>query len=173
MGISLHRLKTRLFTKLLVWFPSLKEKAVQNVPSVTFRETPWHPFRKPLTECRLTLIATAGIHLKSQVPFDMKDPSGDPTYRQIPSGSGSGDLKITHDYFDHKDADRDINIVFPADHLRDLVKEGKLGSVSAFFFGFMGHITDHHVDTLLQKTGPEVARKLKQDQVDVALLTPG
>jgi len=169
----LNRLKNRFLTKLLVWFPALKEKAVQNVQSIAFDTIPWKKVEKPLSESRLALITTAGVHLKTQEPFDMVDSSGDPSFREIPSDSGIEDLMITHDYFDHKDADTDINIVYPSERLRELVEEGKIGSLSSSFYGFMGHITDHHVTTLLEETGPDVARRLKKDEVDVAFVAPG
>jgi hypothetical protein len=37
----------------------------------------------------------------------------------------------------------------------------------------MGHITGRHILTLINSTAPEVARRLKEDNVDVVLLTPG
>lgn len=129
--------------------------------------------RKPLSESRLTLVTTAGVLLKNQPPFDMVDKFGDPTYRRIPSSAPKADLTIIHNYYNHKDADRDLNIVFPIDLLQEFVEEGKIGSLSSSFFGFMGHITEHHVNTLLENSAPEVARILKEEGVDVALLTPG
>ena len=39
-------------------------------------------------------------------------------------------------------------------------------------YGFMGHIEPPHVQTLLARTAPEVAGRLKQQRVDCVLLTP-
>jgi hypothetical protein len=36
----------------------------------------------------------------------------------------------------------------------------------------MGHILHHHLDTLIEKTAPQVATALKADKVDIAILTP-
>jgi hypothetical protein len=36
----------------------------------------------------------------------------------------------------------------------------------------MGHIKGQHIDTLLNETAPRVTNKLKEDGVDVAILTP-
>jgi hypothetical protein len=36
----------------------------------------------------------------------------------------------------------------------------------------MGHILDHHIETLTQETAPEVAAALIDDGVDAAFLTP-
>jgi D-proline reductase (dithiol) PrdB len=36
----------------------------------------------------------------------------------------------------------------------------------------MGHIDGPHVKTLIEKTAPEVARRLKADRTDAVILTP-
>ena len=127
---------------------------------------------KELKDAHVALVTTAGVHLKSHPPYDMKSKEGDPTFRQIPSGTPVNDLMITHNYYDHRDADQDINVVFPLDRLKDLESEGVIGGVAPRHFSFMGHILGHHIDTLINQTGPEVARMLKTDGVDAVFLTP-
>jgi D-proline reductase (dithiol) PrdB len=102
----------------------------------------------------------------------MKDPSGDPSFREIPADSFPDNLCITHNYYDHSDADKDINIVFPIERIQLLKKYGEIGDVNPRHFSFMGHIKGHHIDTLLNETAPRVARILKRDGVDAAILTP-
>ena len=62
---------------------------------------PLRRFTKPLDECRAALITTGGIHLPEQKPFDMTNPDGDPSYREIPGDVVTGDIVITHKYYDH------------------------------------------------------------------------
>jgi D-proline reductase (dithiol) PrdB len=125
-----------------------------------------------MVQSRIALITTGGVHLSSQQPFNMKDPSGDPSFREIPADTTPTNLSITHIYYDHSDADKDINIVFPIERIQLLKNFGEIGAVNDRHFSFMGHIRDNHIDTLLNETAPRVANKLKQDQVDVAILTP-
>ncbi len=134
---------------------------------------PWMPFAKDLKKCKIALITTAGVHLKSQFPFNMNDPDGDPTYREIPINTPISELMITHDYYDHKDADRDINIVFPIDRLKEMKAEGEIREIAEINYGFMGHIDEEHIKTLINKTSPEIAQRLKKEGVDAVLLTPG
>ena len=103
----------------------------------------------------------------------MKDTNGDPTYRDIPKDASKEQLTITHDYYDHKDADKDINIVFPIDRLKELKETGEIGDLADINFGFMGHIEAGHIYTLINDTAPEVADRLKSQGVDAVLLTPG
>ena len=81
-------------------------------------------------------------------------------------------MLITHNYYDHSDADQDIDVVFPFDRLKELEIEGTIGRVAPRHFSFMGHILGRHIDTLTKRTGPEVARMLKSDGVDAVFLTP-
>jgi D-proline reductase (dithiol) PrdB len=121
----------------------------------------------------VALVTTAGVHHRDQPPFDMRNPDGDPSFRAIDGSHPVSDLMITHDYYDHRDADKDINIVFPIQRLRELEKEGVIGGIASTHYGFMGHILGEHVQTLVNRSAPQVARKLKEDGVDVVLLTPG
>jgi D-proline reductase (dithiol) PrdB len=136
-------------------------------------DVPWTPARKPLAECRVALVTTAGVHHKGEVPFDMVDPNGDPTFRVIDVSRPIGDLVITHDYYDHSDADKDINIVFPIQRFRELESDGLIGEVTKTHYGFMGHIVGSHIQTLINQSAPHVARRLKNDAVDIVFLTPG
>ena len=168
------RLKNRLIARLLTRFPALLERMTGRIkPAVQVEGEPWTDFTGALSKARVALVTTAGVHLASQKPFDMKDPDGDPTYRGIPSQSPRDAYTITHDYYDHSDADTDLNIVFPIDRMREMAEAGEIGSMAPVNYGFMGHIDGPHIDTLVKKTAPEVAALLKGDGVDVVLLTPG
>jgi len=167
----------RLKNKALAWvfsrFPSLGAKAADKIEAVTFDTIPWTALKKPLSESRLSLVTTAGVHLRSDEPFNMADPTGDPTVRVIPSDVSATELMITHDYYDHTGADEDINIVFPLERLRELRDRGRIGSLAARYYGFMGHIEPNHIPALMETYAPRVAAMMKEDGVDVALLTPG
>lgn len=167
------RLKNQLLAKLFTRFPKLLDKIVAKTESIEVQGIPWTPFTRPLSQSKVAIITTAGVHLKSQEPFNMLDPQGDPTYREIPSAAPKEDYKITHDYYDHTDADRDLNIVFPIDRLKEMKEAGIIGGLAEMNYGFMGHIDGPHIETLVSEIAPEMARKLKTQEVDIALLTPG
>jgi D-proline reductase (dithiol) PrdB len=133
---------------------------------------PFAQLRKPLRQCTGALITTAGVHLRSQPPFDMENPAGDSSYREIPGTTADGQLVITHKYYDHGDADRDMNVVFPLDHFRDLAAHGVISATAPRHFGFMGHVDGPVVAHLTARSAPEVAAKLRADGVDFAFLTP-
>jgi len=133
---------------------------------------PFARSRKPLAQARVALLTTAGIHLTTQTPYDMENPDGDPSYREIPGDVDCAQIMITHQYYDHTDADTDLNVVFPLTHFRDLVQKQVIGSLAPRHFGFMGHIDHGLINVLNERTAPEVAAKLRKDGVDFAFLTP-
>ena len=108
----------------------------------------------------------------SSLSFDMHDRDGDPTFRVIDVSLPISDLIITHDYYDHADADRDINIVFPIERLWELESEGVIGEVARFHYGFMGHVKNQNAQVLVKESAPEVAQRLNSDGVDVVLGGP-
>lgn len=171
--MNLRRMKNRAFARLYGRFPSVSKLPEEALEVLDSGPIPWALPSKPLSESRVAIVTTAGLHLKEDAPFDMDDPSGDPTFRALPSGRPASDFTITHDYYDHSDAEKDINIVFPVQRLRELVDVGFAGSAAGRNFGFMGHIMGPKARILTGESAPQVARLLKEDAVDAVLLTPG
>ena len=122
---------------------------------------------KPLEECRLALVTTSGVHLPEQPRFDIDDPLGDCSYREIPADAAQ--LTWTHAYY-RPDEGADLDAVFPLWTIRELAAEGVVGELNRRQFAFMGAI--HDPGPLIDETAPEVAAKLADDGVDAALLTP-
>lgn len=118
------------------------------------------------------MVTTAGVHLRSDAPFDMEDRRGDPSFRVIPSDAADSALMVTHDYYDHRDADRDINVVFPAGLLREMAAAGEIGGVAPRHYSFMGHVEGPRLGELVRGTSVEVAGRISREGVDLVLLTP-
>lgn len=129
----------------------------------------WTALARPLADCRLALVTTAGAHLASDPPFDEFSPLGDPSFRVIPADTPGKEIVVHHNHYDHQGADRDINCILPVDRLRELDRAGVVRSASAHY-GFMGFNPNPHP---LLASAREVAQRLRDDGVDVAVLTPG
>lgn len=135
-------------------------------------EIPWTGMRKPLRDCRVCLITTGGLHLRTDEPFNMDDPEGDPSYRVISGSARAEDLTITHNYYDHRDADRDFNILLPLDRVKELIATGHVAGMTRKHYSFMGHIDGHHVPALQQRVLPRLLADLAADEPDFVFLTP-
>ncbi|HXG21815.1 MAG TPA: glycine/sarcosine/betaine reductase selenoprotein B family protein [Methylomirabilota bacterium] len=128
---------------------------------------PWQPLKKPLSQCRLGLIASGGIYVTGQVAFHFKD---DASFREIPTDVKTSDLRTAHFAYDQTDARRDPNVVFPIDTLRRLVKEGFIGSLTDHAFTFMGGIYSSR--RVSEELAPRLVERLLAEKADVALLVP-
>jgi D-proline reductase (dithiol) PrdB len=130
-------------------------------------QPPWQPLRKPLSECRLGLIASGGIYVTGQVAFHFKD---DISFRAIPANVKTADLRTAHFAYDQTDARKDPNVVFPIDTLRRLVKEGVIGELAHHCLTFMGGIYSSR--RVCDELAPQLTERLLAERVDVALLVP-
>jgi D-proline reductase (dithiol) PrdB len=103
----------------------------------------------------------------------MSDKEGDASFRVIPGGAEVGDIRITHDYYDHTAADSDINCVFPIERLRELVVAGEIGEVAPRHIGMMGHLLGSQAERLVLQTAREMAGVFLEDETNLVLATPG
>ncbi|TMG36356.1 MAG: hypothetical protein E6H88_09675 [Chloroflexi bacterium] len=71
--------------------------------------------------------------------------------------------------FDRSGIQRDLNVVFPVDRMRELVGAGELGSLAATFYSFMG--AQYPPYGPLQEHAREVGALLRADGVDIVFLT--
>jgi D-proline reductase (dithiol) PrdB len=134
-----------------------------------FHDTPIAPLKKPLSECKLALVTTGGLHLKKDTPFDTRFKGGDCSYRMLPNDVKHEDIIVTHESYDHKFINEDLNCVFPIDRMREYVQEGRIKSLSEEHYSFMGHI---YVTTNLVENSGTVGKRLKELGVDIVFLTP-
>ncbi len=149
----------------------IRERAYPDFDWVSFdRPSPVNPLTKPVSESRLAMVTTAGVHLKTDPPFNLRSRIGDHTYREIPNEANLDDLVLSHIGYDTKRASADKNCVFPLDRLRELEADGVIGELAPRHFSFMGYVAV--TDPLVNETAPEVAKKLKADRVDLVLLVP-
>lgn len=155
----------------------LKQRAIEEMvkPMIVNNSKlaiPWKPLNKPLTECRIALVTTAGVHLADQAPFDVNAKEGDPSYRVLPADSPLDAYQISHTHYDHAEADRDINCVFPITRMQELLEQGFIGSLGPENFGFMGFVLKSNMENLKANARTIALRLLKQ-KVDAVILTPG
>ncbi len=128
---------------------------------------PWQPMRKPLSECRLALIASGGIYVTGQVAFHFKD---DASFRAISKDVKLEDLRFAHFAYDRTDARRDPNVVFPIGTLRRLAEEGVIGGLTEHAYTFMGGIYSSR--RVREKLAPQLTARVLAEKADIALLVP-
>jgi D-proline reductase (dithiol) PrdB len=142
----------------------------------TGREIPWTPLSKPLRECTVALVSSAGLALKTDLPFNQEGERqnpwwGDPSFRVIPRTAKADDLKLYHLHIHPRLVEQDINTFFPLQHLLELEHHGEIGRAAANHYSYMGYILQPQ--ELLEKSVPNMIQHMKQDCVDIVLLVPG
>jgi len=142
----------------------ITQRMAQICPS--FETWPWVN-GPPLSQRRVAIITTAGLHTRNDRPFQLVQ---DDYYRVIPGDVRANDLVMSHlsAGMDRTGYQRDWNVVFPLDRLRELVKEGIIGSVADFHYSYnSSRAKEDSTDPIR-----EVAGFLKKDKVDAVLLFP-
>jgi D-proline reductase (dithiol) PrdB len=133
---------------------------------------PFTPFDKALSRATVAIVTAAGVHRKDQEPFNIADDLGDLTFRIIGEDAIPSDLMVTHHHYDHTDADQDINVVFPIEALRDLLREGFIGDIAREHIGYMGYTMQ--LKRMYEETAPQIAEEIdKKSRADLVVLTGG
>jgi len=140
---------------------------------------PWAPLPGPLAECKFGLITSGGLYSKGvEPPFDIarekREPIwGDPTYRTLPTKIKQSDVGASHLHINTQWVLEDVNILLPICRFRELVDEGRIAGLAENAYSFMGY-QGYPPDTNAWQDlyGPEVAEKLKAEEVNCVLLTP-
>lgn len=141
-----------------------RAKAVQTV--VKAFADPAFTIPPPLRAAKVAIVTTAGLHAPGQANFERGDESFrifDPSERRLTMGHVSFN-------FDRTGFVWDLNVVYPIDRLHELAAEGIIGSVAPHMLSFMGG-QNETMTTLRLDTGKAAAKLLRDDGVDVVLLT--
>jgi len=130
------------------------------------------PLHKPLSACTVALVTTAGLSLPDQPPFDVTIKMGESSFREFPADTAPQLLEMNQRSwsFDQTGILRDRNLAFPLDRLREMQQRGEIGAIAPHHYSFMGSIVGPR--KLMTVSAPEVAHRLREDHVDVVLLTP-
>lgn len=157
-------------------FKSIKSNLAKKFPSL-FKQTkaeqtiPWAILEKDLEEAKVAVVTAGGVHLKSDTPFDISAPNGDPEFRKIPTNIN--EFEISSPCYDTTNAKQDINIMIPFKALRRTLDEKLIGSISENFYSFSGHPRGPLLEMLKNETVVQVAYELIEQNVDLVILTPG
>ena len=131
-------------------------------------ELPGQPWvaPKPLVQCRIAILTSAALHRRSEMPFA----AGTPEFRELPSSLAPAEILMSHISinYDRPGFQRDINVAYPIDRLKELAADGVIGSVAPTHYSVMGS-TD---PATMAASADAIAARLKQEGVDALILAP-
>jgi hypothetical protein len=129
-------------------------------------QAPFTPLRKPLQECRVGLVTTAGrmeVEGASQAQRANKQPYA------MPSNPPPARLFTADLFWDKKATNTDdLDSFLPLNRLAEYVASGRIGSVSPRFYGSP---TDYSQGKTNKRTAPQILAWCREDGVDVVLLS--
>lgn len=127
------------------------------------------PFTSPpaLREARVAIVTTAAL----SSPGGTSVRGGDPGFAVLDDGA---EVHLGHESpnFDRTGWVADPNVVFPVDRLHEMADDGAIGSVAARHLSFAGNQQPTTLRAIAMDSGPAAAAILRDDDVDVVLLTP-
>ena len=145
--------------------PQPTRDAVLAVPCPSFDTQPF-VVGPPLAHRRVAIVSSAALIQRGDKPF----PFGSAECRFLPASMPTGDILISHVSinFDRTGFQRDVNVVYPIDRLRELAAEGVIGGVAETHFTVMGS-TD---PAGMTEAADQIAGQLRQERIDAVLLSP-
>ncbi len=137
----------------------------------------WAPFEKSLSEATIAVLSSAGIFLRdTQKPFDVerekREPTwGDPTWRTIPRDVSQDRIDAAHLHINTEHVKRDVGVALGLRALAALEADGVIGRLAKENYSVMGY-QENGCEVWQSKTGPEIASRLRDANVNALLLAP-
>ena len=130
-------------------------------PETAFTQPP------PLSNARVAIVTSAALMRIGRPKWEFEDFH----FEILPHDAR--DLQLGHlsPNFDRAGFAADLNVVYPVDRLQELADRGTIGSVANYHYAFAGNQPEG-LSALRLDTGPACAQKMREDGVDVVLLTP-
>ena len=137
-----------------------------------FDDVPFTPLKKPISECRAALISTSDVAVRD-ADGEGRDKTGElliGNAYSIATDTPPERLFSRQEHYDkyatHLD---DVNSYFPITRLLEKVQQGRLKSLAPRCHGVY---TAYSQSRTLEIDAPEVLKRCREDEVDIAILTP-
>lgn len=120
----------------------------------------------PLAQRRVAIVSSAALYRRGEAPFL----PGSGEFRPLAADLPKGDILMSHVSinFDRSGWQRDLNIAYPIDRLRELAAEGVIGEVAATHYSVMGS-TDPQA---MAASADAIAAGMRAEGVGGAVLVP-
>jgi D-proline reductase (dithiol) PrdB len=130
---------------------------------------PYTPVTTPLSDMSVAIVSSTGIYLADQhEPFN---DNGDDSYRVLPADFDVANVRFKHGHYDTSEAEKDVNVVFPIERLREFAANGVIRAVSNKHISFKGFSMD--LKRQYEFLAPSIADELERSQADAVVLTGG
>ena len=120
----------------------------------------------PLSQRKVAIVSSAALYPRGGKPFA----PGSAEFSELPASLPLGDILMSHVSinYDRTGWQRDINVVYPIERLRELAEAGVIGSLADTNYSVMGS-TD---PKLMEETADSIAARMKRERIDAVLFSP-
>jgi hypothetical protein len=127
-----------------------------------YDNVPFTALRKPLAQCRVGLVTTAGKPKPDAIMYirEIYAAPAIPPPISLYTDDLFWDKKATHT--------RDVDSFLPVNRLAEYAKNGRIGSASPRFYGVP---TDYSQARTMERYGPQILKWCREDGLDVVLLS--
>ena len=136
-----------------------------DMPVLEFETTAFNAAPK-LSSAKVAIVTTGALVTDEHSDWVQ----GEETFRMLPRAERAFRMAHWSLNFDRTGFTSDINVLYPIDRLEELAQQGTIGAVAPRHLSFMGALHDT-LSTIKLDTGPAAAKLLRDDGVDVVLLT--
>jgi len=172
------------FTRVVEHVNETQANAYKGAGRFSYDDSPFTPLRAPLSQLRLGLISSSGHFMDGDdpKPFGVEHMSQkeaeariddflkvEPQLSVIPMDTPIEKLRVRHGGYDVRGSMADPNVNFPLDRLRELQADGKIGELASDAYSFVGAASQLR---LLNHTGPEWVKMIREKEIDALLLVP-
>jgi hypothetical protein len=137
-----------------------------------FDDVPFAPLTRPLAECRASLVSTSDVAIRNLEGTGRDKSQENPvgSVYCIPTNTPAERLFSRQEHYDkHATHLDDVNTYFPVTRLQEKADAGRIASLAPRCHGVY---TAYSQKRTLEVDAPEVLRRLREDEVDIAVLTP-
>src|ERR1700690_802400 len=145
--------------------PEPTRTAGTNLPCPSFDTTPFVT-GPALSRRRVAIVSSAALIRRGDKPF----PFGSGEYRAVPGSWSNNDILMSHVSinFDRAGFQRDINVAYPIDRLREFAAEGVIGGVAGIHYTTMGSTAP----AAMVESADGIAAALLADRCNAVVLAP-
>lgn len=149
-----------------------------------YENAPFSKLKKPLLNTRLALMASSGHYVEGDDPnpFGIENMTqadaearindfirDEPQLSEIPINTPKEKLKVRHGGYDIRGAQKDANVNFPIERMKEFQDEGKIINLYPMAYSFVGACSQMR---LQKETGPRWVEKFKENKIEALLLVP-
>ncbi len=145
--------------------PEPTRTAVRDIPCPDFATAPFVSGPK-LSERKVAIVSSAALIRRGDKPFAF----GSGEYRAVPAAWPTNEILVSHVSinFDRAGFQRDLNVIYPIDRLRELAAEGVIGGITETHYTVMGS-TD---PAAMAASAEGIAAALLAEGCNAVLLAP-